>query len=79
MKTSVKAWFIFLMVTAYNKEYRVEQHTDIPYNTGIGELPYLCRIFSNKFCRSECWDCSFYEGNPSCIAYNAIYQMRNTH
>lgn len=77
MKTSVKAWFIFLMVTAYNKEYCVELHTDITYNTGLNELPYLCRIFSNKFCESGCWDCSF--ANPSCIAYRAISQMRNSH
>ena len=89
MKTSVKAWFIFLMVTAYNKEYLLEQHTDITYDNDL-ELPYLCRIFANKFCISGCWNCSFtydgdpsciayHDGNQSCIAYRAIHQMRNIH
>ena len=75
-----KPWHIFAMIVILNKEFCVDEHTEIYYNNlNNEELRYLCRVFTNKFCKKGCRSCGYFDSKylDQCIVFESLKKVRD--
>ena len=86
MVNHYKSWYIFAVTQILNKEFNKDIHTEPYYNAiGSDELNYICRIFTNRFCKNDadCVDCVFrgkrYLTTYSCPLWIVLQKIRGAY